>query len=134
MARKKTWIEKRDGAPAPHVTVLEKPFAGLAAGAKLLISSPLEIAELIAAVPKGQITDAAEIRATLASRHKAAGTCPLTTGIFLRIVAEAALEEAAGGKKKVTPFWRAIDPTTALAKKLSCGPEHIAALRAAETQ
>jgi hypothetical protein len=52
----------------------------------------------------------------------------------LRISAEAALEELAEGKSlnEVAPFWRVIAPDSKLAKKLTVGPEWLAAQRAAE--
>lgn len=36
------------------------------------------------------------------------GTCPMTTGIFLRIVADAAEEDILNGKTKIAPYWRVI--------------------------
>jgi hypothetical protein len=61
--------------------------------------------------------------------------CPVTTAIYLRVVAEAALQELAAGKAidEVTPFWRVVTPDTKVAAKLSCGPdgvEHLARLDA----
>lgn len=130
--RKKTWIEKRDGAPAPHVDQISKPFAGMPAGAKVLISSPLEIEAYIRAIPKGRTRTIPDMRADLAKAHKARATCPLTASIFTRIVAEAALEEMAAGKKRIAPFWRVIDAKSPIAGKLSCGPDYIAHARALE--
>lgn len=121
----KTWHEKMQTRTEPEITPLDKPFAGFPAGAMLLISTPLEIQEVVAAVPKGKAITTLEIRQQLAKKHRADVTCPLTTGIFLRIVAEAALVDEASGKKRITPFWRAIDPKSPLAKKLSCGPEYV---------
>ncbi len=134
MARKKTWIEKRDGAPAPHVDRLEKPFAGIPAGAKLLISSPGEIDAYVRAIPRGQSKTIPQMRTELAKAHKADAACPLTASIFARIVAEAALEEMAAGKRqsRIAPFWRLIDAQSPIAKKLSCGPDFIAHARALE--
>ena len=74
------------------------------------------------------------MRAALAKKNKAEATCPISTAIFVRIVAECALERIAGGEAvgAVPPFWRLVDPEGPLAKKLSCGPEFIAAQRALE--
>jgi hypothetical protein len=51
----------------------------------------------------------------------------VTTGIFLRIVAEANYEKLGQGKtpEEITPFWRVIAPDSALARKLSFGPEFL---------
>jgi alkylated DNA nucleotide flippase Atl1 len=44
----------------------------------------------------------------LAHWHNVDVTCPLVTGIFLRIVAEAAEEERIAGKPDITPYWRVL--------------------------
>ena len=120
-SKKKSWVEKRDCGKAPHVTIIDKAFAGIPAGSKLLISSPLEIDEFVRKIPKGQHIDPLDMRKELAKRHKADATCPVSTGIFLRIVAEAAIEEHKAGKelKVIAPFWRMISPSAPLFKKLS---------------
>ncbi|MCA3270328.1 MAG: hypothetical protein INF44_08280 [Thalassospira sp.] len=126
--KKKSWVEKRDCGKAPHVTVIDKAFAGIPAGSKLLISSPLEIDQFVRAVPKGRIIEPQEMRRQLATRHQADATCPVSTGIFLRIVAEAALEEHKSGMdlSKIAPFWRVIKQGTPLAKKLSISGDELA--------
>jgi hypothetical protein len=127
MARKRTWIEKRDAGQPPRITILDKPFAGIQAGAKLLISSPQEIDAFIRTIPKGEAIAPATLRQSLAQHHKADATCPASTGIFLRVVAEAALEEFAQGMpaEQIAPFWRAIAANSALAKKLSADDDAV---------
>lgn len=128
--KKKTWIEKRDLAPRPHVTTLNKDFAGTASGAKLLISSPLEIDDFIRSLPKGSFCSPEEMRNQLAKRHKADTTCPLSTGIFLRIVVEAAREDLnAKSIIEITPFWRVIDAKSKLAKKMGLSDEDLKVYR-----
>lgn len=121
MATKKSWIEKRECGKAPHTTVIDKAFAGIPAGSKILISSPQEIDEFIHKIPKGKFIEPVVMRNNLAKNYAADATCPVSTGIFLRIVAEAALEEYKHGKpaNKITPFWRVIDSNSPLGKKLS---------------
>jgi len=46
----------------------------------------------------------------LSARYKADYTCPLTTGIFVGIIANNSEEELASGKKRITPYWRVIKP------------------------
>lgn len=131
----KSWQEK---LLAPkhkaHVEVIEKPFGGIPAGGRMLVAHPLDVKAYIDAIPAGQSRTITEMRAELASRAGADGTCPLTSGIFIRIVAEAALEEIAAGKspEQVTPFWRIVDRKSRVLKKLSGGPEFVLARRAAE--
>lgn len=131
---KKTWRQKYDNGQDPEVVVLDKPGMGFVPGQKLLISSPSEIDGVLRGTLPGQVITVAELRNSLAHPHGADGTCPLTTGIFLRIIAEVALEDLADGKgtEEVAPFWRVVDPKSPLAKKLSCGPEWIKAQREAE--
>jgi hypothetical protein len=76
----------------------------------------------------------AKMRDDLAKEYGTQMTCALTAGIFLRIASEAALEAMAAGAvvTSVAPFWRVVERKSPLAKKLSCGPEEIARLRAAE--
>jgi hypothetical protein len=45
-------------------------------------------------------------RLRLARKYRANCTCPLTTGIFVRIVSEVAEEDRRAGKRAVTPYWR----------------------------
>lgn len=132
MAKKKTWVEKRDCGKVPEIKILEKGFHSVPAGAKLLIPSPGEIDAFIRALPKGSQITTAAMREALAAKHGAAITCPLTTGIFLRIVCEAAIEEMAAGKsiRDVTPFWRVVGEASPTAKKLSIAPDELAHLRA----
>jgi hypothetical protein len=66
-----------------------------------------------------------------ACQHKAR-MCPLTAGIFIRIISEVALEKMSAGDMHVSPFWRVVDPKSPLARKISCGPETIIKLRASE--
>ena len=128
----KSWIEKRDGHKnQSHVTLLEAKFAGIAEGSRLLISCPQEIDAYIRALPEASQIPPAQMRQELAALHKADATCPVSTGIFLRIVCEAALEERASGKgvDAITPFWR-IDLTgSTTAKKLSIDEDELAYLR-----
>lgn len=135
MAKKaKTWADRMGKPPAPEVLVLEKEYARQPAGTRMLISTPREIAAFVKDIPEGMTVSVAEMRDALAYNHQAQFTCPLTTGIFLRIAAEAALEQMAAGaaKEDVTPFWRMVSPKDPLAKKLSCGVEELAHLRKLE--
>ena len=52
-------------------------------------------------------------------------SCPMVTGISLRIISEASYEEHMLGIKKITPFWRVVEPSSKLAMKLACGIDYI---------
>lgn len=133
--RVKSWTEKLNRPAQAKVEVLSKAFGGMPKGGRMLISTPQAVRDYIAAQPKGATGSIAQMRTTMAKASKADGMCPLTGSIFARIVAEAALEDMAARKLKpaqITPFWRVIEPTGPLAKKLSCGPDFIVQMREAE--
>lgn len=134
MKSKKSWDDKLHDAKLPQVKRLDKSFADMPEGCMMLIATPEIIDSYIRRIPTGKSVDLVTLRNDLASQHNAEKTCPLTTGIFLRIVAEAAYEAHQKGKswKNITPFWRAMDEKSKLAKKLSFGTELIAELRKKE--
>ena len=129
---RKSWEQKYHGAKPPHVAVLEKPYAGLPVGTRLFIASPALVETALRAVPPGGTVTVAALRDDLARAHGADATCPTSTGIFLRIVAERALERMAMGDPDPAPFWRAIEPASVLAGRLTCGGGFIQQRRAAE--
>lgn len=76
----------------------------------LLIPAPLQVDEMMHRVPRGKLATTAEIREALARENKATMACPLTTGIFAWIAANAAEEAAVAGEKNTTPYWRTLKP------------------------
>ena len=120
MKSKKSWQEKLQQPKEAKVVVLEKPWGGMAAGDSMYISTPQEVDSVVRQLPPGKLTPVADFRLLLAEMHGCAGTCHLTTSIFLRISAEAAREALLGGDaiENVTPFWRVIAPGSPLAQKM----------------
>ena len=109
IARRKTWQEKlSDSKDLPKVVLLKESAQKHWKGKTIVIPSPIEVNEVMAEVPKGKLITIDEIRRTIARKHKADVGCPLTCGIFSWIAAYAAAEEAAEGKKKITPYWRTL--------------------------
>jgi hypothetical protein len=49
-----------------------------------------------------------KLRAALARKHGTTIACPITTGIFAWIAANAAEEAAEAGAKRITPYWRTL--------------------------
>jgi len=76
----------------------------------MYISTPEEIQKIIKRVPKGKLITTKQIIDKLNKKYKVDFTCPLTTGIFVSIVANAAEEESTMGMKNITPYWRVIKP------------------------
>ena len=122
----KSWDDRME---QDHSVVkkLDKDFADMKAGSLMYISNPKTIATYIRNIPKGKAVNLKTMRNDLALEHAAEVTCPVTTGIFLRIVAEAANEQLDQGKAigRITPFWRVIDTKMPLAKKLTFGTKLI---------
>jgi hypothetical protein len=125
--KRKTWLEKRDLANQPKVETISKKFADIPAGGTILIATPRIVEAYIRQIPEGQAGYLKQMRKDLAAEYGTQYTCPLTAGIFLRIVAEAAWEEMQQGKKstQVAPFWRIIPPDSPAAKKLTFGTEFL---------
>lgn len=89
----------------------------------MLIPTPLLVAEELRRVRRGRLITPAALRERLAARFGAARTCPLTTGIFLSIVAGAAEEQIAAGKRPVAPYWRVVDERGRLNPKFPPGTD-----------
>jgi alkylated DNA nucleotide flippase Atl1 len=87
----------------------------------MLIPTPKLVDELIRKIPKGKLATVSELRRKLAADFKADVTCPLTTGIFVRIAAEAAEEDRTHGRKRVTPYWRVVKDDGTFNPKLPGG-------------
>ncbi|MCA3447041.1 MAG: hypothetical protein INF93_10030 [Rhodobacter sp.] len=126
------WRKRFGAAKAPHVVMLHADFAGVKAGNTMLISSPGEIANYLSRIPKAETRTMDRMRNELARKAGANAMCPVTTAIYLRVVAEVALADLAEGKRleEVVPFWRVVLPDSKVAQKLSCGPDHVAHLAA----
>ena len=125
----KSWVFKRENCKSHQIKILSKNIVGMSKGSKMLIANTKIIDEFINKIPSGDFIEIKELRNTLAKQFDCDVTCPLTTGIFIRIVSEAAYEEYKSGKslEVITPFWRTIDPKSNLAKKLDCGIDFIKA-------
>jgi len=97
---------------------------------RMLIPRPLDVDAVIRKVKKGSLVTVEQIRERLAQDFGADFTCPLVTGIFLRIVAEAAEEELREGKGlgEVTPYWRVIKGDGSLTPKFPGGVSRQGAL------
>ena len=106
---KKSWREKlADDKGLPKVCEV-RAGRGIRSGAgRMVIAAPREVDALMRQVPRGRLTTINELRAALAGKHGADFACPITTGIFSWIAANAAGEEEAAGKKRITPYWRTL--------------------------
>jgi hypothetical protein len=123
----KSWEEKLHKTNTTKVEKLEKKFSDMPIGSLMFIATPMLINNYINDIPKGKAVAVTTMRKDIAIENNADNCCPLTTGIFLRIVAEAAHEKYAktNSLKGITPFWRVVAPNSPLAKKLSFGQDFL---------
>jgi 6-O-methylguanine DNA methyltransferase, DNA binding domain len=119
----KSAIEKLATPQTPHIVhpLPERVAHWGPPGASMVISTPAEIDEVVARIPKGKLATVNTIRDELAKRHRTTIACPITTGIFLNIVAKAAAERELMGAKRVTPWWRVIKSDGTLNPKMPGG-------------
>ena len=115
------WATKLNANPEPQVRPMPKARIGLQKGDLCLLPSARLVDDFIRAIPKGKAVSLVDMRATLARRHKAAGTCPVYLGYHLRTVAEAACEARDRGAplRSITPVWRVLDADALTLKKLA---------------
>jgi len=127
MAIKKSWLDKLNENKEPKIKRIDIDFADIPAGSNMFIATPKLIDQYINEIGVGKRIDLKTLRKDLAIEHNADYTCPVTTGIFLRIVAEANYEKLHQGihLQEITPFWRVIEPNSALAKKLTFGQDFL---------
>ena len=128
----KSWKEKLNIDKSFVVKRLDKNFSDMKVGENMLIATPKIIDEYIKQIPKGININIKTLRNDLALTYNADTTCPVTTGIFLRIVSEAAYEDFLDGEKNITPFWRVVDHESKTATKLACGINFIKKRRSEE--
>ncbi|MDR3687881.1 MAG: MGMT family protein [Fimbriimonas sp.] len=124
---KKSWREKLEGVHDWKIVDGGPRSPGL-----LLVPTPKQVDAIIREIPPGAVSSVKLIRRALARRLGAESTCPLCTGIFIRIAAEVADEERASGNEWVTPYWRVVDGRGKHMPKLPGGREGQASLLQAE--
>ena len=106
---KKTWAEKlADSKNLPRVIKLDSAAARRWGGQTLAIPAPRDVDALMRTVPAGRVTTINELRAAIARQHRVEAACPITTGIFSWISAQAAEEAHAAGATRITPYWRTL--------------------------
>jgi 6-O-methylguanine DNA methyltransferase, DNA binding domain len=115
-----SWRAKLEKPQEPRLVAVPPKMTRFGSGT-MLIPTPKLVDELIRKIPKGKLATVSELRRKLASDFKADVTCPLTTGIFVRIAAEAAEEDREQGRKRITPYWRVVKDDGTFNPKLPGG-------------
>ena len=105
----KSWIEKLSSDNPKHGIIKQCPDIWSKEGKlkTMLIPQPKKIDALVQSIPFGTVVTMANLRTRLAKDAGADMSCPMTTGIFLKIVAFAAEENREVGND-VTPYWRVV--------------------------
>lgn len=119
---------------SPKKVVLEKNFAGIKAGEKMLVGTPQMVADYICDIAAGDSRTIPQLRTELAAAHGCDAMCPVSTAIFIRIAAQAAIEQMEAGQThaEAIPFWRVLTPDDRITKKLNVEPQWISLQRGLE--
>jgi alkylated DNA nucleotide flippase Atl1 len=121
---KTTWCEKlRDNKNLPKIEKVTDKMSKKWGTGTVVIPAPIEVDALMKKVPKGKLITINEIRVALAKKHGATIGCPMTTGIFAWVAANAAEEERQKGKKDITPYWRVLKSGGVINEKYPGGAE-----------
>jgi len=103
-----SWTEKLEKEQQIKIVdIPAKMVAGCGEGT-MLIATPKIILRLVQQIPRGEVTTVNIIRQKLAKDYGTNTTCPMTTGIFLWIVANAMDEAKTKGAKRIAPYWRVL--------------------------
>lgn len=103
-----SWREKLEKKQKPKVVKVPPKMREKFGSGTMLVATPLLVDKLVRKVKKGKLVLVTQVMDRLAKDFHADSTCPMTTGIFLRISAEAAEEDRRAGKKQITPHWRVL--------------------------
>ena len=133
MKKRKSWREKlADDKGLPKTGRVEGRMTQRWGTGTMVIPAPREVDALMKTVPTGRLTTINELRSALARKHGVDIACPITTGIFAWIAAHAAEEDAADGRKRITPYWRTLKSGGELNEKYPGGAAALKKLLRAE--
>jgi hypothetical protein len=120
---RESWREKLENPVAglPKVVDVPDKWVKTMGGRQILVPTPMMVDEYVRTIPARRLVTVGQIRRRLAVPFKADSTCPLTTGIFLRIISEAAEEDRQAGRTPITPWWRVIKDDGSLSPKVPGG-------------
>jgi hypothetical protein len=123
----KSWREKRDKPQEPKVVDVPAKMQKRFGKGRMIIATPTIIDGIVRKIPKGKLTTVSAIMDRLVADFGTDSACPITTGIFLNIVAKAAEEDRAAGRKQIAPYWRVLKSKGALNPKYPGGMQAHAA-------
>lgn len=118
-----SWKVKMNKPALPEIKTGPVEWNARYGGDKMVIPTPRLIEKILFEIPKSKILSLTQLREHITEECKADYACPLTTGIFLRIVAEYAEEIKNEGGLKIPPYWRIVRDDGSLFEKFPGGPE-----------
>ncbi len=122
----KSWIEKLypSRSDLPKTVELDDKQAARLQARTMLVPSPEMIFRIMRQVPRGKLITVSTIREFLAPLYGVDTVCPLTTGIFIWIAANASEEmESKGISPGRIPWWRTLKSGGELVSKYPGGLE-----------
>ncbi len=131
-----TWAERLAASDGIDIRPVPEGRRSMTPGKAMLYPSARMINDAIREIPRGQTVTPKELRVTLADRYDVEYTCPVTTTMMLRIVAEAANEARHTGMSRndITPIWRVLDQRASALTRLTFDPAWILDERASEAK
>ncbi len=121
---KKTYIEKlNNDKKLPKIVKLDEKAQKKFHAKTMIVSKPMDVYDIMKNVSKGKLITTNEIRKTLARKYNVDTACPLTTGIFVNISANASVE-----LHDDMPYWRTLKTNGELNPKFPNAPEEQIAL------
>ena len=116
---KKTYIEKlNDVKNLPKIVDLNEDAQKKLNGKTMVVPKPIDIYDIMKNIPKGKLITTSEIRTIIAKKYNTDVSCPLTTGIFTNISANASIE-----LNDDMPYWRTLKSKGELNPKFPNAPE-----------
>jgi len=109
----RSWKEKlEDSKDLPKVVDAPERLGG----GRMVVPCPMDVYELMARVPSGKLATVKTLREALAMKYRTDTACPLTTGIFIWIAANASVEMG-----RDLPYWRTLKSGGALVDRYPGG-------------
>ncbi|MCX7879183.1 MAG: MGMT family protein [Ignavibacteria bacterium] len=119
---KKSWKAKLlDKEGLPKIVELSEESAKKWGGKTMVVPHPRDIYNFVDKIPYGKVVTLPTIRQFLAKKYETEIACPLTTGIFVSLLARASVEEPENFNQ--IPFWRVLMPNGILNDKFPGGLE-----------
>src|SRR5579864_4656435 len=126
MSKKNSWREKlADSKDLPRVGEITGKMTKRWGPGTMVISAPWEVDAIMEKVPRGKLVTINVIRQALAKKHGTTIACPIATGMFAWIAADAACEAEAEGRSRITPYWRTLKSQGELNDKYPGGIEDL---------